>query len=118
MLIIGILCAVALILLFLWCLFTVSRECDEEHDDGIVRALQDWPEVFSVLKPQGYCPAPLHFRVADRAPFIEPVPVAVENVPAVFRSRRRRPFAFGGNAHQRRILRRWENGADLKRAAA
>lgn len=92
MLTIGILCIVLLCAVCVAALVRAWDEHEEEHDDGIIRALQDWPEVLSGLKPQGYCPGP---------------------VPAVFHSNRKPFEPMGGNAHQRRLWRRY-----IERAAA
>lgn len=106
----GILCIVALVVF--WCCLIHKSWIDrrEADDDALIRAVNAYesPHDFSSDDCLG-----LDFGNYQPGSPIPQKPVDPAPMPAVFRRRSAGLWAFGGNAHQRRVFRR-----SIERAAA
>lgn len=87
-----------------------GKQLDAERDDALIRAVNAYesPHDFSSDDCLG-----MAFGNYQPGRPLPPKPVEPAPVPAVFRRRRAGLWAFGGNAHQRRVFRR-----SIERAAA
>lgn len=120
---IGLVCFVALVVVFVCCLQMAKMSDDEEHDDAILRSILEYPvdaREWAKAQRQPHPSADSEQEGWGKA--LELTRQAVERMPAVFRSARkeskRAPWMDGGNAHQRRLQQRylsrlfdWEDAA-------